>query len=155
MVTSEQLSFTDPSNHLNNKVQLVLAGVLLPFFGWLTYVAFSRGIYVWAIGMVALVSILAFGWFRALTWVVDPFQYNVEFNSACVRIWNTRDVAKEIEYQRTDIQRILIERPNVTFGTKSSRLERGFPGIQWTDERIDQLERFLADSWPEVRIDKL
>ena len=155
MVTSDRLSFTDPSNHLNNKLQMVLAGVSLPFFGWLTYIGFSRGIYARALGMDALVTIAAFGWLRALMWLVRPFQYNVEFNSDCLRIWNTRDVAKEIKYQRTDIQRILIERPNVSFGTKSSRIEKGIPGIQWTDERIDQLELFLANFWPEVRIDRL
>ncbi len=50
--------------------------------------------------------------------------------------WNEPSASKR-RYSR-----ILIERPAVTFGTKASRLEKGFPGIYWTDERIDSLRDF-------------
>lgn len=134
---------------------MVLVGLMLPFFGWLTYIGFSLGIYTWAIGMGALVAIVAFGWLRTLMWFVRPFQFNVEFNVDCLRIWNTGDGATEVIYQRAEIQLISIGRPYVTFSTKSSRIEKGFSGIQWTDERIDQLELFLAHWWPEVPIVRL
>lgn len=126
IVISNRLTFSDPSNHRNTKMQMVLAGVILPFFGWLTFVGFSTGIYIWAIVMGILVVVAVCGWSRALSWFVHPFEFNVEFNSDSLRIWNTRKIGTEIEYHRTEIQRFLIERPAVSFGIKSSRMEKGF-----------------------------
>jgi hypothetical protein len=102
-------------------------------------------------GPMLLVS--SHGWFRAFIWVIRPFEFNVEFNSECLRIWDTRAVGSNKEYPKAEIQRIFIERPNVTFRTKSSRIEKWFPGIQWIDHRIDELEGFLTYHWPEILID--
>lgn len=153
--TSNRLVFSDPSNHRNAKLQMVLTGLALPFFAWLTFVGFAHGAYLWAIVMGSLVLVAAYGWFRALIWFVRPFEFKVEFTLECLRIWDTRNVGSNKEYPRTDIHRILIERPSVSFGTKKSRIEKGFPGIQWTDDRIDKLENFLTRHWPEVQIDRL
>lgn len=153
--TSNGLAFTDPSNHRNTKVQMIIAGLALPFFAGLTFVGVTHGAYLWAFIMGSLVLVATSGWLRAIVWFVRPFEFNVEFNSECLRTWDTRNVGTIKEYPRAEIHRILIERLNVTFGTKSSRIEKGFPGIQWTDARIDELENFLAQQWPEVRIDRL
>ncbi len=153
--TSNRLVFSDPSNHRNSKVQMAITGLALPFFAGLTFVGVTHGAYLWSFIMGSFVLVAVHGWLRAIVWFVRPFEFNVEFTSDCLRIWDTRNVGTNKEYRRTDIRRILIERPNVTFGTKSSRIEKGFPGIQWTDARIDELESFLAQQWPEVRIDRL
>lgn len=151
----DRLVFSDSSNHRNTKMHLVFMGGVLPLFSLLTMIGFSRGATVWSIAMGGLVVISSYGWFRALNWFVRPFEFYVEFNSEYLRIWDTRRDGTNRVHRREDIQRILIERPAVTFGTKASRLEKGFPGIYWTDERIDRLERFLSHHWPEVRIDRL
>lgn len=153
--TSNPLVFTDPSNHQIAKVQMVLTGLALPFFAWLTYVGFSREAYLWSIVMGSLVLVSSFGWLRSLAWFVRPFEFNVEFDSECLRIWDSREIGTDKEFPKSEIRRILIEQLNVSFATKSSRIEKGFPGIQWTDDRIDRLEFFLRHYWPEVRVDRL
>ncbi len=152
--TSSRLIFSDLSNHRSAKYQMVITGLALPIFVWLTFVGFSHGAYLWVVVMGSFVVVASMGWFRAFVWFVRPFEFNVEFNLECLRTWDTRSIGSKMEYRRIDIDRVLIERPNVSFGTKKSRIEKGFPGIQWTDDRINKLEDFLTHNWPEVRIDR-
>jgi hypothetical protein len=55
-------------------------------------------------------------------------------------------------YSRTEIDRFLIEPNVVTFSIQSSWIEKGFVGIYWNEPRIQELERFLAQYWPETQM---
>lgn len=151
----DRLAFSDPSNHSSTKMQLILTEVVLPLFLCLAIIGYLHGAYIWSIAMGTLVVISTHGWFRALFWFIRPFEFNVEFDSECLRKWDTRRDGSNRLYRREDIQQILIERPAVSFGIKTSRFQKGFPGIYWTNDRIDRLEKFLSNHWPEVRVDRL
>ncbi len=63
--TSSRLIFSDLSNHRSAKYQMVITGLALPIFVWLTFVGFSHGAYLWVVVMGSFVVVASMGWFRA------------------------------------------------------------------------------------------
>ena len=140
----------DPSNHRTAKLSMIVFAVILPFLFLLSCLILISRNYVFGVIMATSVLGAGVGWLRALRYFLAPFTFHAAFYLDGLRLWRSDKPDSVAFYSRTEIDRFLIEPNVVTFSIQSSWIEKGFVGIYWNEPRIQELERFLAQYWPET-----
>jgi len=152
-VPSESLlAFVDSSNHRTAKLSMIVSAVILPCLFLLSCLILLSRDYVFGTIMATSVLVAGVGWLRALRYFLAPFTFHAAFYLDGLRLWRSDNPDSVAFYSRTEIDRFLIEPNVVTFSIQSSWIEKGFVGIYWNEPRIQELERFLAQYWPETHV---
>jgi hypothetical protein len=146
------LAFADPSNHPTAKLSMIVSAIVLPLLFLLSCLILMSGDVLFGTIMAALVVAAGVGSLRALRCLLAPFTFHVAFYLDGLRHWRSDCPDSLTFYPRNEIDRFLIEPNAVTFSIHSSWIEKGFVGIYWNEPRIQELERFLAQYWPETPV---
>ena len=146
------LAFADSSNHPTAKLSMIVFAIVLAFLFLLSCLILMFGDLLFGMIMAVLVVAAGVGWLRALRCFLAPFTFHVAFYLDGLRHWRSDSADSVTFYTRSEIDRFVIEPNAVTFSIHSSWIEKGFVGIYWNEPRIQELERFLAQYWPETPV---